>query len=76
MAADHLQAQHNAVRMLHSRVKIILEYLKAMEDGKLPKRHDILRDVHSLCHRLPVVKNKEFNQEFLNVNLNTEEIFF
>lgn len=66
MAADHLQAQHNAVRMLHSRVKIILEYLKAMEDGKLQKRHDILRDVHSLCHRLPVVKTKEFNQEFLN----------
>lgn len=33
LAAQHLMAQYNAVKMLHSRVTLILEYVKAMENG-------------------------------------------
>lgn len=32
--AEHLIAQHSAIKMLHSRVKIILEYVKAVETGE------------------------------------------
>ena len=32
--AEHLNAQHSAIKMLHSRVKIILDYIKAVEAGE------------------------------------------
>lgn len=32
--AEHLIAQHSAIKMLHSRVKLILEYVKASEAGE------------------------------------------
>ena len=31
--AEQLVAQHNAIKMLYSRVKLILEYIKAVEAG-------------------------------------------
>jgi len=31
--AEHLLAQHNAVKMLHGRIRIILDYIKAVEAG-------------------------------------------
>ena len=31
--AEHLLAQHNAVKMLHGRIRIILDYVKAVEAG-------------------------------------------
>lgn len=34
LVAEHLIAQHSAIKMLHSRVKIILEYVKAVEAGE------------------------------------------
>ena len=32
--ADHLQAQHSAIKMLHSRIKLILQYITAVEKGQ------------------------------------------
>ncbi|KAG8534469.1 hypothetical protein GDO81_019437, partial [Engystomops pustulosus] len=32
--AEHLIAQHSAIKMLHSRVRLILEYVRAAEAGK------------------------------------------
>ena len=31
--SEHLLAQYNAIKMLHSRVKMILAYVKAVKDG-------------------------------------------
>ena len=31
--SEHLLAQYNAIKMLHSRVKMILEYAKAVKNG-------------------------------------------
>lgn len=62
-AAQHLMAQYNAVKMLHSRVTLILEYVKAMENGLVSKNHEILREARSLCHRLPVLNSKQFEVE-------------
>lgn len=64
--ADHLTAQHNAIKMLHHRVKLILEYVKAINSGELPRNHEVLRDIYSLCNRLPVVNNIKFKEDFYN----------
>ena len=62
----HLAAQHSAIKMLHSRVMVILQYVKAMQQGNVAHNHDILREIHSLCHRLPVLSSPRFTQEFYN----------
>lgn len=66
MVAEHLVAQHSAIKMLHSRVKLVLEYIKAVQSGQLPKNHEILREAYSLCHRLPVMNTDRFKDEFYN----------
>jgi COP9 signalosome complex subunit 6 len=62
--AEQLSAQHGAVKMLHSRVRLLLDYLKAVEAGELPRNHEILRKVSSLCHQLPVLDGTVFQKEF------------
>ncbi|XP_052772791.1 COP9 signalosome complex subunit 6-like [Mya arenaria] len=64
--AEQLIAQHNAIKMLFSRVKLILEYIKAVEAGTLPKNQDILREAYSLCYRLPVLNSDKFKEDFFN----------
>lgn len=66
LVAEHLTAQHSAIKMLHSRVKLVLEYVRAVQSGKLPVNHDILRDAYSLSHRLPVLQTPKFTTDFYN----------
>lgn len=67
VVAEHLLAQHSAIKMLHSRVKLVLSYMKAVENKTLQPNHEILREAYSLSHRLPVVQNPLFKQEFYTV---------
>ncbi|ELT89268.1 hypothetical protein CAPTEDRAFT_163068 [Capitella teleta] len=62
--AEHLVAQHNAIKMLHRRVLLVLRYIQAVEAGTLPRDHEILREAYSLCHRLPVLNTSRFKEEF------------
>lgn len=62
--SDQLSAQHGAVKMLYSRIKLILDYLKVVQAGELPFNQEILREVSSLCHQLPVLDSKAFDKEF------------
>lgn len=66
--AEHLIAQHNAIKMLHQRVLLVLRYIQAVEAGTVPRDHEILREAHSLCHRLPVLNTSRFKQEFFIVS--------
>ncbi|XP_013393595.1 COP9 signalosome complex subunit 6 isoform X1 [Lingula anatina] len=66
LVSEHLTAQHNAIKMLHGRVKVILDYLKAVQAGEVPKNHEILRETYSLCHRLPVLRSEKFKEDFFN----------
>ncbi|XP_072376798.1 COP9 signalosome complex subunit 6 [Diabrotica undecimpunctata] len=66
LVAEHLTAQHSAIKMLHSRVRLVLEYMKAVQNGQLPRNHEVLRDAFSLCHRLPVIDGSRFRQDFYN----------
>ncbi|XP_074991216.1 COP9 signalosome complex subunit 6 [Calonectris borealis] len=62
--AEHLIAQHSAIKMLHSRVKLILEYVRASEAGEVPFNHEILREAYALCHCLPVLSTDKFKTDF------------
>ncbi|XP_022909078.1 COP9 signalosome complex subunit 6 [Onthophagus taurus] len=66
LVAEHLTAQHSAIKMLYSRVRLVLEYMKAVQKKEFPPNHDILREAYSLCHRLPVVQSPRFRQDFYN----------
>lgn len=86
--AEQLSAQHGAVKMLHSKVRVILDYIKAVQSGtvkqmcvqattmlslpppcsgELPKNHEILREISSLCDQLPVL-DKSFQTDFHSVS--------
>uniref|UniRef100_A0A914WHQ3 COP9 signalosome complex subunit 6 n=2 Tax=Plectus sambesii TaxID=2011161 RepID=A0A914WHQ3_9BILA len=65
-ATKQLLAQHGAVKMLHGRLQLLVEYLKAVEAGTLPRNEEVFRDVATLCHRLPVMDGDRFKDEFQN----------
>ena len=63
-AVDTLQASHSAIKMLASRVKLVLEYVRAVERGELEHNHEIMRQIRALSHRLPVLESDRFRPEF------------
>jgi COP9 signalosome complex subunit 6 len=66
--ADHLNAQYSAISLLHNRIKVIYEYVKAVKENKsVKKNNEILREIQSLCHRLPVMNSPNFYKEFYTV---------
>lgn len=62
----HLLGQHGAVKMLHGRLRLILDYVRAVEQGSLQRNEEVLREIASLCHRLPVMDSDSFTHEFHN----------
>ncbi|KAI8925829.1 maintenance of mitochondrial structure and function-domain-containing protein [Entophlyctis helioformis] len=60
----HLTGQQNAIRMLQSRVQVLVKYLEEVEAGTLPRNHTVLRQLSSLCNRLPTVQGHDFESEF------------
>jgi len=67
LVADHLTAQHSAIKMLHSRVRLVLDYVKAMEKGEVPMCHETLRLAKSLANRLPVLHPDRLKKDFNEV---------
>ncbi|XP_063722083.1 COP9 signalosome complex subunit 6-like isoform X2 [Symsagittifera roscoffensis] len=53
---DQYMGHHSAVKMLHSRVRLILDYIRAVQRGELgPADQETLREINSLCHTLPLI---------------------
>jgi COP9 signalosome complex subunit 6 len=66
--ADHLNAQYSAICLLNNRIRVIYEYVKAVRDNtNLKKNNEILREIQSLCQRLPVMNSPNFHKEFYTV---------
>jgi len=63
-AGDHLMAQHSAIKMLASRVRLVLDYVRALDRGELPHNHEIMRQIRALSNRLPVLETGRFKPEF------------
>ena len=69
VVADHLSVQYSAISLLHNRIRVIYEYVKAVKDKRtLKKNNEILREIQSLCQRLPVMNSPNFYKEFYTVN--------
>jgi COP9 signalosome complex subunit 6 len=56
----------NAVGALRARIALLIEYLVAVETGKVEADSDILRNIESVCNRLPVMTNEKFNEDFFS----------
>lgn len=74
--AEHLNAQHSAIKMLHSRVKLILVYIKAIENGTLPGNSEILSEAYALSQRLPVIQTSASKEEYNTVKREFEPLFW
>ena len=46
--SQHLSAQHSSIKMLHSRVTVILQYIKAMQQGKHSRVTVILQYIKAM----------------------------
>jgi len=63
--AQHLGTQYTAISVLSERIEVIQKYMEAVAAGSVPADHEILRQVKSLCARLPALDSSRFNNEFL-----------
>ncbi|KAF9917346.1 hypothetical protein BX616_001289 [Lobosporangium transversale] len=61
----HLSGQKNAVKMLDTRIKLLHQYLQDSIQGRVPKDHDLERQISSLCNRLPTISGQAFEEEFM-----------
>jgi len=62
---SHLGGMQNAIQMLHLRIKIILEFVKATKEGKIPMDHALLRRIASMTQLLPTMNTPAFREDFL-----------
>lgn len=60
----HLSGLHNAIKMLHSRIRIILTFLEATKKGQIPKDPALLRQIASLCNLLPAIESPDLKNDF------------
>eukprot|EP00698_Gefionella_okellyi_P006638 TRINITY_DN15971_c0_g1_i1.p1 TRINITY_DN15971_c0_g1~~TRINITY_DN15971_c0_g1_i1.p1 ORF type:complete len:300 (-),score=64.15 TRINITY_DN15971_c0_g1_i1:42-941(-) len=62
---SHLSSIHTAIRMLGSRVKVLVNYLAAVKKGDQPANHAVMRQVNSLVRRMPALDTKAFQHEHM-----------
>ncbi|KAK9706626.1 hypothetical protein RND81_07G140100 [Saponaria officinalis] len=63
--AAHLTGIHSAIKMLNSRIRVLHQYLLAMQKGEIPCENALLRQVSSLLRRLPAIESEKFQDDFL-----------
>ncbi|XP_008796578.1 COP9 signalosome complex subunit 6-like [Phoenix dactylifera] len=63
--AAHLTGMHSAIKMLNSRIRVVHQYLQAMQRGDIPLDNSLLRQVSSLLRRLPAMESEKFQDDFL-----------
>ena len=68
--ADHLNTQYSAISLLNNRIRVIYDYVKAVKENKnnVKKNNEILREIQSLCNRLPAMNSPDFYKEFYTVD--------
>lgn len=61
---SHLHAQRAAVKMLHERILVLVQYVTNVIAGQIPTDHTTLRSLSALIASLPASENKGFRDEF------------
>ncbi|WVR09181.1 hypothetical protein IAU60_006243 [Kwoniella sp. DSM 27419] len=59
----NLTTQRNAIRMLHDRVAILLQYIAAVSNKTAPVDHAVLRQITTLVATLPIIDADGFREE-------------
>jgi len=62
----HLMGTHNAIKMLHTKIKILLKFLENTQSGELKPDHGLLRQIAGLCNLLPAIDTEAFKEDFLS----------
>jgi len=60
-----LGGMHNAISMLNLRINVILQFLEATKNGKVPTDQNLLRKIASMTQLLPCMDSPSFNEGFL-----------
>lgn len=55
-----------AISALRSRIQLLVEYLTQVEKGKVEANNDILKNIQSVCNRLPIMTNEKFQDDFFS----------
>lgn len=63
-----LSTQRNALKMLHERVLVIVQYLEAVGRGEAVRDEETLRQISALITSLPATASAEFDDEFMTVS--------
>lgn len=61
---QHTSGLGNSVVMLNNRVKELLEYMKEVKAQRVPKNHDVLRQMLSICQALQATHQESVQHEF------------
>lgn len=61
---SHLQTQRSAVKMLHERILVLVQYITDVIANQASKDHATLRALTALIASLPATENKAFRKEF------------
>lgn len=61
---QHTTGLANSVIMLNNRVKELLEYMHDVKAGRVPKNHDILRQMLTVCRALKATQHTDLHREF------------
>ncbi|KAL1740778.1 maintenance of mitochondrial structure and function-domain-containing protein [Schizophyllum fasciatum] len=61
---SHLQTQRAAVKMLHDRIILLVQYVAGVISGTAKKDPAVLRALAALVSSLPATENPDFREEF------------
>ena len=56
----------NAIDSLQQRIKLLIDYLNKIESNQIKPNDQILRNIQSVCNRLPTNTHEKFKNDFIN----------
>ncbi|KAG7580016.1 hypothetical protein FFLO_00224 [Filobasidium floriforme] len=69
----HLNTQRNAIKMLHDRMVVLLNYISGViRDSTMKMDHQVVREISALVSGLPVMSDQDFQLEFLTEYTDTQ----
>jgi COP9 signalosome complex subunit 6 len=73
IVSDQIAIQYNAIRLLYQRMLVLLEYVRAVKQGQLERNDDLLREIGSLCQRLPIINTDDNNNQMFREDFDIQQ---
>lgn len=73
IVSDQIAIQYNAIRLLYQRMLVLLEYVRAVKQGQLERNEDLLREIGSLCQRLPIINTDDNNNQMFREDFDIQQ---